>query len=168
MNYRINLQNKNIVWTEDSVKMKLESLGNLSGKKVAWIQSDLNLKKSCWLTRLIWSLIAKHFAWMRRYFYGVNLKVSSSLLQQLSTQITTNADLVELYNHAISKFKTITPKHAKPLEPVKLDEEVIQPRSQIDPIIYRDDLKYPFGSSWSNSTSEIGFHGLATGIEINF
>jgi len=97
-NFNITINNTEFIWPEEAVKSKLQKIGNLKGKKVAWIQSDLSVKKSNWLTRVIWSVVAKHFTWMRKHFYGVDLNQSRSLLEQIGKQLPDNTKIKNLYH----------------------------------------------------------------------
>jgi len=100
-----------IGWSEDVIHSKLIAMGNLEGKKVAWIGSDLKLTKSNWFSRLVWTVFAKHFSWMRKYFYGVDLEKSRSNLEKIGHQLKNNQDLLSLFKQAVSTFNKIAPHH---------------------------------------------------------
>jgi len=114
--FAVSINNKEFTWSEEAVKSKLQKIGKLNGKRVAWIQSDLSVKKSNWLTRVIWSVVAKHFSWMRKHFYGVDLNQSRSLLVQLGNQIQNNPNIKDLYHQAVGKFNQIAPGHKVAVE----------------------------------------------------
>ncbi len=109
--------NKTTSWSAEVVESKLQAIGNLNVKKVAWIRSDLSVKKSNWFTRLIWTVVAKHFSWMRKFFFGVNLKRSRSLLLQIGKQIPDNPNIKEIYQQVIGKFIQIAPRHMYFVDP---------------------------------------------------
>jgi len=102
-----------LIWvlSRDMVKTKLETLGNLSGKKVGWIRSDLTIKKSNWLSRLIWTVVAKHFSWMRKYYYCVDLNQSHSILVQIGNQLPKKDSYQTIFQKAVKKFNQVAPKH---------------------------------------------------------
>lgn len=114
-NFSITFQNKTHNWQISTVNEKLEKIGNLKGKKTAWIQGDLGLKKSNALTRAIWSLVAKYFSWMRKHLYGVDLKKSRSFLEQIGKDIRPDSPLKKVYQKAVNKFNEIAPRnHLEP------------------------------------------------------
>jgi len=115
-NFNVAINGKQHVWSEETVKSKLQKIGALNGKKVAWIQSDLGIEKSTWLTRVIWSVVAKHFSWMRKNFFGVDLQQSRSLLEQIGNQIQDNPNIKDLYQQAVDEFNQIAPRHKLALE----------------------------------------------------
>lgn len=99
-------------WSKQDVEKKLEALGQLAGKEVSWIRSDLSTVNSSSISRWIWTFVAKHFTWLRERIYGVNLEKSKSALQQIGEQISKDdADFIKLYNLAIEKFNAIAPRH---------------------------------------------------------
>lgn len=113
INFEINVPNNKVIWSEDKVRSKLEELGNMEGKKVAWIRDDLSIKKSNWLTRVIWTVVAKHFSWMRKHLYKVNLKQSRVILEQIGKEITPqSSELTIIYKQAVEKFNQTAPRHA--------------------------------------------------------
>jgi len=114
--FNVIINSKQHEWSENKVKSKLQKIGNLKGKKVAWIQANLSVKKSTWLTRVIWSVVAKHFSWMRKYFFSVNLQQSRSLLLQIGEEIQDNPNITKLYHQAVGKFNKIAPRHKLALE----------------------------------------------------
>jgi len=123
--YKLSYNKENFQWPEKEVTKKLEHIGALKDKKVAWIHLDLSTSKSNWLSRLIWTVVAKYFSWMRKSLYGVDLKQSRSLLKQIRHQIDSNSKLLELYKSAISKFNTIAPHHC-----IKKDAEETTPTTR--------------------------------------
>lgn len=111
MNFSVQLGNKTLNWNEDQVRQKLEGLSNLHNKKCGWIHSDLSTSNSWCITRVFWTLIAKHFNCLRSCFYNVDLDKSKAILEQLKPQVESNPAMTRLFNQAVDKFETIAPKH---------------------------------------------------------
>lgn len=113
----IKVNHQEQIWSKEVIQSKLEQIGKLEGKKIAWIRSDLSLKKSNWLSRIIWTLVVKHFTIMRRAFYDVDLEQSRCIFDQLLPQIKNSEDqeLIILFNHAVKKFNSIAGQHASSL-----------------------------------------------------
>ncbi|MFI5344382.1 MAG: hypothetical protein ACHQUC_09200 [Chlamydiales bacterium] len=109
----IKVNNKERTWSKEDVQSKLKQIGKLEGKQVAWIRSDLSLKKSSWFSRMMWTEVAKHFTTMRRAFYDVDLEQSRFIFDQLHLQIKNSEDqeLIILFNNAVKKFNSIAVQH---------------------------------------------------------
>lgn len=109
--FKICLNGTQSLLSKEAVSERLTALGRLESKKIAWIRSDLTLSSSNWLERLIWSIAAKFFSWMRTAFYGIDLEESRSCLLQIGIQIRGDAKLSRLFLKSISKFTEIAPGH---------------------------------------------------------
>src|SRR5215510_1914387 len=110
--FAINLNDKSsIQWSKKQLSNTLRSLASAK-KEVVWIRSDLTTSESNWFTRVIWTYIAKHFDWMRRNLYNVDLEKSREILGKLLEQLPNNAKLIDLYNKAALNFNNeIAPNH---------------------------------------------------------
>jgi hypothetical protein len=109
--FQLKYKNYQSQLTEQEAASRLENIGKLEDKKIAWIRSDLNTASSNWLTRLIWIVVAKFFEWMRERFYHVNLEMSRALLIQIRSQLKVNSKLIPLYDKAVVSFNAIAPSH---------------------------------------------------------
>lgn len=100
------------LWDEQKLEHKLEHLAN-AGKSTTWIRRNLTIVKSSFIGRLLWC-IAKHFDWMRRLFYDIDLERSKALLKELQPQVYSkgNARLQKLFEKAVGNFNHIAPRHA--------------------------------------------------------
>ncbi len=109
-NFTLKIGTKTLHWTEAEVHQKLKALSKLEKSK-GWITGELDVKPSSWISRLFWSLIAKHFQSLRDR-YGVNLERSKTILYQLQSQIPpSNATIQKLFHSAVIKFQSIAPNH---------------------------------------------------------
>ncbi len=123
----LNYKDSHYQWSEQLVEKKLKAIGNLEGKKTAWICKDLELKASHGLARLIWTVVAKFFHWMRERFYGVDLEMSRSLLAQIGVQVQGDGKFSKLYLTALETFSQIAPRHgfSKAMHnPCKFENEI--------------------------------------------
>jgi hypothetical protein len=111
-NYTLKVDNKEIQLCDSKLALKLEKIGKLKGKDVAWIRSDLKVTPSNWFSRVIWTVVAKYFTWVREFFFHVNLHTSRAVLKQLEVQINGNDKLKKLFFKAVSRFNSIAPRHA--------------------------------------------------------
>jgi hypothetical protein len=102
--YRLTIDNQEVVWNEATLRARLFALKNLNHKSAGWIGRDLVIHPSSWLSRLFWTLVAKHFHFLREAFYGVNLKQSQNILFQLEGQISKKHDLRDLLAGAMASF----------------------------------------------------------------
>ena len=103
------------IWNDELLNQRLENLAD-ANKKTTWIRGNLSTAKSCLFGRIFWC-VAKHFDWMRRYFYDIDLTKSKKILQELQPQIlkSDNSHTIELYKKAVENFNTIAPRHQIPL-----------------------------------------------------
>jgi hypothetical protein len=67
------------------IENKLTSLATAQKDK-HWVQSNLSLEASSRIGRCLW-IVIKPFAFLREFFYGVNLDKSRQLLLQISAKI---------------------------------------------------------------------------------
>lgn len=110
--FNIQFGKEEFKWSQEVVQQKLEAIGQLKDKKVAWIQSNLSTSKSSAISRFIWTLFAKYFNCLRERLYGVNLEKSKSLLQQIGDKLDKNNEpLITVFNSAVEKFNQIAPHH---------------------------------------------------------
>ena len=98
-------------WNDAKVEKKLESLAN-ADKGSSWVHRNLSIDKSGFFGRIFWG-VAKHFDWMRRTFYDIDLDKSKAILEELQPQINSsgNDKLKNLFNKAVNKFNVIAPHH---------------------------------------------------------
>ena len=110
-NFIVNTGKIDKVWSEEKLEKKLQGLSK-ADKKSTWIHRNLNTEKSGYFGRLFWG-VAKHFDWMRRTFYDIDLNRAKIILLQLQPQIAkgTNEHLKELFNHAIASFNSVAPHY---------------------------------------------------------
>lgn len=94
-------------------EVRLRSLGSLEGRESAWIRSDLSTGKSSRVSRIFWSLFAKHFNWARKFFFCVDLEESKRQLDKIRLSIISSHDkkLEKLYDAAAAKFNLIAANH---------------------------------------------------------
>lgn len=132
----IHTVNQSFYFREDEVNNKLEGIAALNGKKnVAWIRSDLSTKESNWLSRLIWSVVAKHFSGMRERYYNVDLEKSRILLEKIGENIDTeNTAMVDLFNKAVSSFNEIAPKHTANSVENPIKKLGIKTKEELEPV----------------------------------
>jgi hypothetical protein len=126
MSFHINLgKHKYANWTKHEVEQVLWNIGS-AAKNSNWIESDLTVSKSNWFSRMMWC-VAKHFDWMRKAFYNVDLENSRSILEQLRVKIITHNDkvLMGIFNNAVANFSYIAPNHSATLIP----DDVVNPFS---------------------------------------
>lgn len=119
MNFPIKIDNKiEQQWTKSELTNRLKGL-IAHQKKRGWIRADLSVSRSNCLTRLVWHLVAKHFDWMRKLLYKVDLKQSSAILSQLNSQIlqANHSDLCHLFSQAVHQYNQISNKaeHQAPI-----------------------------------------------------
>lgn len=110
-NFIVNTGKADKVWSEEKLEKKLDGLFKAE-KKSTWIHRNLKTVKSGFFGRIFWGF-AKHFDWMRRRFYDIDLERSKTVLQQLQPQVAkgSNAHLKELFNQAVANFNSIAPHH---------------------------------------------------------
>lgn len=87
----------------------LDSLRS-ANKKMTWIRGDLSTSKSSVIGRAFW-VIAKHFDWMRKLFYSVDLEESKKILISLKPQVQKNPTMSALFKAAVDNFNQIAPNH---------------------------------------------------------
>lgn len=97
----------------DTIEAKLINLGSLEGRKSAWIRSDLEVVKSNCVSRIFWTLFAKHFEWARKLFFCIDLEESKRQLDKIRLSIIPLNDkkLESLYEVAAAKFNLIASNH---------------------------------------------------------
>lgn len=98
--------------TNEQIKSILSDIGNLKGRKTAWIRSDLKICKSNIISRFFWNF-AKNFNWARNFFYGVNLIESQKNLETIRIKVveSNDEDLYTLYVKAAHQFNSIAPRY---------------------------------------------------------
>ena len=99
-------------WDLAELTLRLASLAK-SDKKTCWIHYDLQTVKSSLLERIFWS-VAKHFDFLRKFFYHIDLDCSKSLLEQLQPQVIASGEacLMRLFKKALDGFNSIAQHHA--------------------------------------------------------
>lgn len=104
MNYKVSVGRKTYDWADDAAKTKLENLGKAKEGRV-WVKGNLDTKKSSAIGRFFWK-IARHFNWMRKLFYGIDLKKSKTILNTLKGQIASqkNQKMMLLFDRAVEKL----------------------------------------------------------------
>lgn len=97
-------------WTEESIIKKLQDIKKVKKEK-QWIRSDLSVRNSNWLTRLIWTTIGKRFL---RKIYHIDLENSKSILKQIEIHLPdTKSEIINsLFKEAILNFNRVAPKHS--------------------------------------------------------
>ncbi len=111
MSFILKIDSQGVCWSRTEVESKLETIGGLKEKSSAWLRWDLSVAPSNVLTRLIWTVAAKFFAWMRMAFFQVDLEKSRSILTQIDAQIPENTPLRTKFNRAILSFNRIAKSH---------------------------------------------------------
>lgn len=96
-------------WNEETIIKKLEGI-KAAKKQKQWIRSDLSIKNSNWLTRLLWKIVGKR---LFRKMYHVDLENSKSILQQIQVHLpdTQSATISSLFKEAVLNFNKIAPRH---------------------------------------------------------
>ncbi|MDR3624708.1 MAG: hypothetical protein P4L16_06170 [Chlamydiales bacterium] len=106
---------ENFQW--DVVKLKLQGLKE-ARKDNCWITHDLTTRSNSLMSRLCWLLI-KHFDFLRRYFYNINLETSRYTLLDIGAHVLTqDAEIIQLFCSAVNNFNSIAPKHTVSLAPL--------------------------------------------------
>lgn len=134
------------IYNKTDVKDKLDNIGTLQSKKVAWIRSDLSTSKSNRFSRMIWTVFVTYLHLdLIRSFYQVDLENSKNMLNQINEQLDDHPDLKEVFEKAVTNFNKIAPGHQfeikksevklrpteKILPPeVKISEKDFQPRGR--------------------------------------
>ena len=143
------------VWSESKVEKKLLGLVNAQ-KKVSWIQGNLSTSKSGFFGRLFWC-VAKHFNWMRRLFYSVDLEKSKALLLQLQPQVykQKNQNLLKIFKQAVANFNQIAPKHlialpSDPTTPAKPNPFEPLPPQQKPELVKAPVTQIKYDQEWIN------------------
>lgn len=114
LNFNINTNNKTTVsWDTLKLKQRLTNLKNAK-KDVVWIRTDLRTKRSSGFSRLFWQVIGKHFNWIRKAFYKIDLENTKGILNELKGQVKQVNDqtLTQLFNEAVLNFNTVAPNHS--------------------------------------------------------
>ncbi len=119
--FHVNVDQQGLIWTERELKQQLNALAHLQDKQAGWITRDLTIKPSSSVTRLIWSLVIKHFECLRELFYNINLVKSQEILVQLEPQVKNRPALQVLFNEAVLKFEQVT-QHTIPCKKLTLSE----------------------------------------------
>src|SRR5690242_7647432 len=94
---------------------KLESLATAT-KQEYWLCSDLSVKKSTAIGRFFWTLIAKRFDFLRKFFYGVDLVQSHSQFHKIKAKLIAEKDpkKIAVYNSAVRAFNKISKRRNAP------------------------------------------------------
>lgn len=95
------------IWDQAIVQSKLASIATAT-KGTHWIKKDLSVKESSCISRFFWNIVAKHFQCLRSAFYGVDTGKSQEILVRLSTYVSDDKQLLELFVRAARKFQEIT------------------------------------------------------------
>ena len=129
-------QNVTKAWDEPKLEKKLEGLAHAEKSQV-WVHRNLSTDQSGFFGRAFWG-IAKHFNWMRRAFYDVDLERSKEILIELQPQIQTqgNEKLSKLYEEAVNHFNQIAPHHMVILIKTKTPTPAkpAAPQPQVSPV----------------------------------
>lgn len=127
MSHLINLgNNRQITWSEEEVIQRLK--GIMKNKQSYWVRADLSICKSSRLTKLIWHYVVKHFSWMKKLFYRVDLRQSTAILSQIRAQVSRSdkLDLIHLFNRAIKKYNLISKKNSNHLEEIPIHSNLLK------------------------------------------
>lgn len=119
MSYLIGIDNKHqINWSKEEVVERLKGL--MKGKRDYWVRADLSLCKSNRLTQFIWHYVVRHFSWMRKLFYKIDLKQSTAILSQIRTQVikSPDLDLIHLFNVAVKNYNHLSNKASNHLKEI--------------------------------------------------
>ncbi len=100
----------NSSWSRDEIKNKLNAIGNLEGRKAAWVCTDLSTPSSTWIGRLFHWII-KHYKFLLSFFYNIDLEKSKDFLHKIRDQIKTDKELFPLHQKAVERFNELFPKH---------------------------------------------------------
>lgn len=95
---------------EKRVEKTLERL--VKADKTTWIRSDLTLRQSGLIGRIIW-FIAKHFNCLRSWLFGIDLKESQERLVEIGLKIiydrkgTSYGKFKDLYEQAVKNYESV-------------------------------------------------------------
>lgn len=143
--------------TSDNIKKILINLGNLQGRKSEWIRSDLTVIKSNTISRIFWTLFAKHFNWSRKLFFSIDLEQSKNKLNAIRPAILglNDENMEKIYNNAVAKFNLVASNYqvepimkkslnngpdALPMvsqEPIIIQNVVSDPKESLDEMTHR-------------------------------
>lgn len=96
----------NQCWNKEVICARLNNIAE-ADKSKQWILEDLSTPQAGTVGQTFW-VVAKHFNFMRRGLYGIDLNVSQAILESLSFAMIENPDMTDLFLRAINNFQKIT------------------------------------------------------------
>ena len=97
INFSVHTKENHVkAWDEIKLAYKLHKLAK-ADKNTTWLHRNLSIAKSSVIGRLFWC-IAKHFDWMRRAFYDIDLKRSQAILLGITAPNLIPQKIFNLFN----------------------------------------------------------------------
>ncbi len=108
VNFKLNESNITIDWNDETVKEKLEGLAQAK-KNCHWIQADLSLANSSFLTRLAFRIAkcVNLHRWFGQNFLKVELGASHHILKHLQKHVAEDDEFSLLFTRAIANYNLI-------------------------------------------------------------
>lgn len=109
MVFKIQVENKQVEWTDKKVTDKLTSLaGPFSAKKTTWIKTNLNKTEPGLIRKALFSILGK-ISWIRKNIFQIDPQQSEKILNQIRVQIEQSQDneMIKTFNVAVGKVGQI-------------------------------------------------------------